>query len=256
MTSGLGDATDDVVRALAGLAPEPIDLMPRIFAWWCRVDAPIGEVFVAFTERGVCYLRSSELVLAEPMLFSESFRARFRRPVLPAPRPPDGLESALRTGELGELRLDLRDLTEFERAVLVAAGRIPVGEVRPYTWIAREIGRPAAAGGVGTALVRNPVPLLVPCHRVIHPGGDVGGYVLGRQVKERLLRAEMVNLDEVRVLAGRRVYYLGCTSTNVVCFPTCQHVRAVTEEYRRGFRTVDEAVAAGYLPCPHCRPGH
>ncbi len=245
----------ELVGALAGLAPDPVDLFPRIFARWCRVDTPIGEVFVAFTDHGVCHVLSSELVRADHTRFSESFRARFRRPVLPAARPPDGLVSALRTGQLRGLRLDLRDLTEFERSVLVATSRLPAGEIRTYAWIAKEIGKPTAAGVVGSALGRNPVPLLVPCHRVTGPGGEAGGYVLGRHVRESLLRAETVDLDEVRALAGRRVFYLGSDLTNVVCFPTCPYARGTAEEHRRGFRTVRQADGAGYLPCPHCRPG-
>ena len=106
----------------------------------------------------------------------------------PAHRPPVGLAAALRSGKATSLRYDLDALTEFERAVLAKALEIPAGEVRPYGWIAREIGRPKAVRAVGTALGRNPVPLLIPCHRVVRSDGRIGNYALwpfGRSVVRR-----------------------------------------------------------------------
>src|SRR2546428_13733249 len=73
-----------------------------------------------------------------------------------------------------KLQFDLRGLSEFERAVLMKALEIPTGEVRPYSWIAREIGRPEAVRATGSALARNPVPLLIPCHRVSRSDGMIG----------------------------------------------------------------------------------
>src|SRR5678816_1686056 len=71
------------------------------------------------------------------------------------------------------LRLDLRGVSEFERAVLMKALEIPRGEVRPYGWIAREIGRPGAVRATGSVLAKNPVPLLIPCHRVVRSDGTI-----------------------------------------------------------------------------------
>ena len=65
---------------------------------------------------------------------------------------------------------------EFERAVLEKALEIPRGEVRPYSWIASEIGRPKAVRAVGSALAHNPVPLVMPCHRVVRADGMIGQY--------------------------------------------------------------------------------
>lgn len=73
--------------------------------------------------------------------------------------------------------------------------------------------------------------------------------------KERLLRGENVNVDEVLELARDKVFYLGSDTTNIVCFPTCAHARRITPPPRRGFRSVEAAEQAGYLPCKHCRPG-
>ena len=75
--------------------------------------------------------------------------------------------------------IDLSGTPDFQRRVLEAAKRIPFGEARPYAWIAERIGHPHAVRAVGTALGRNPVPLIVPCHRVWRSDGGLGGYLFG-----------------------------------------------------------------------------
>jgi O-6-methylguanine DNA methyltransferase len=78
---------------------------------------------------------------------------------------------------------------------LIKAREIPAGQVRPYGWIASEIGRPKAVRAVGTALGRNPVPLLIPCHRVVRTDGRVGDYAFGPPAKRALLAAEGLDPD-------------------------------------------------------------
>src|SRR2546425_10684195 len=74
------------------------------------------------------------------------------------------------------MRFDVRGLTAFEQAVWRKTREIPRGEVRPYGWVAREIGRPAAVRAVGTALANNPIPYFIPCHRVVRTDGHIGNY--------------------------------------------------------------------------------
>ena len=250
---------DEAARLLAGalgaLAPPPVDVSGRVFVRCSRVGSPIGDVFVATTHYGVCYLRTGDSVGGSEERFRELVRERMRMPQTWTVRPPAGVAPALRSGRSGRLVYDLRLLTVFEREVLEATARIPVGETRPYGWIAHQIARPRAVRAVGLALGRNPVPLLIPCHRVTRADGAIGGYVFGTDVKERLLRIEDVNVDEARSLAGADVYFLGSDTTNIVCFPTCHHARRITAVHRTGFRTLDQARQAGYRPCKHCRPG-
>jgi len=89
---------------------------------------------------------------------------------------------------------DLSAATAFQRLVWEAATAIPYGEVKTYGWVARRIGKPAAARAVGSALGRNPVPLLVPCHRVVLSGGGLGGFSApaGTGLKAQLLQLEGV----------------------------------------------------------------
>lgn len=173
--------------------------------------------------------------------FVRAYRARSRRPLRAAHRPPPGLLPALRGRRSAAPRMNLGDVTEFERDVLLATSRIPAGQTRPYNWVAARIGRPRAVRAVGTAPRNNPVPILIPCHRVTLATGEPGEYVVGSELKQRLLRAE------------REVYFASDT-TRVVCCPTCAHARRITRPHRRGFRTADEARRHGYRPCARCRP--
>ncbi len=249
---------DDPIRrltdALAGTAPPPVDLVPRVFVRWTRAVSPTGDVLVAFTEQGVCYLRTDESVGGSEHRFQELLRDHLGRPLQRVPRLPGGVGPALRSGRAGRVAFDLRSLPVLGQSVLRAVTRIPVGETRPYHWLAEQVSRPDAVRAVGAVLARNPVPLLIPCHRVVRADGGMGGHVLGPDVKERLLRWEGTNLDEVRDLAAERVFYLGSDTTNIVCFPTCHNARRITGAHRRGFRSVDAALEAGYRPCRACRP--
>ncbi|MBK5092343.1 MAG: methylated-DNA--[protein]-cysteine S-methyltransferase [Actinobacteria bacterium] len=84
----------------------------------------------------------------------------------------------------------LEGQTVFTRRVLDAAMEISWGETRSYCWVARRIGKPGAARAVGQALGRNPVPLMIPCHRVINKDGSLGGFGQGTDWKEWLLEIE------------------------------------------------------------------
>ncbi|HBT20927.1 MAG TPA: cysteine methyltransferase [Peptococcaceae bacterium] len=82
--------------------------------------------------------------------------------------------------------------TSFQKKVWDAVRDIPYGETRTYSWIAKELGNPRAARAVGGALARNPVPLLVPCHRVTGRRGNLGGFFYGVEMKKTLLKLEGV----------------------------------------------------------------
>lgn len=87
-------------------------------------------------------------------------------------------------------KLDLSNATAFQCEVWQAARLIPYGEIRNYGWLAGQIGRPKAARAVGQALGRNPVPVIVPCHRVLAGDGGLGGFSGGIEMKKSLLRLE------------------------------------------------------------------
>lgn len=104
--------------------------------------------------------------------------------------------------------LNLSCLTPFQQEVLVRAMHIPRGEMRSYSCLAQEIGRPRAWRAVGTALARNPLPFIIPCHRVIHVDGRIGAYSGGGEnTKERLLAFEGVDLSRLREMSRQRHFH-------------------------------------------------
>jgi len=87
-------------------------------------------------------------------------------------------------------KLDLQGATDFQRKVWEAIKQIPYGQTRSYEWVARQVGKPGAARAVGQALGKNPLPVVVPCHRVITCDGKSGGFGGGLAMKKRLLALE------------------------------------------------------------------
>ena len=209
---------------------------------YAEIASAIGRAFVAWNPKGVSAVMRAD----SPEEFEAWFGARFGRPLARAAAPPARLE---------RLGFDLRSRTPFERSVLLKTAQIPRGEVRSYGWIAREIGHPAAVRAVGTAVAHNPVPLLIPCHRVVRSDGLIGNYSMGGPAAKRaLLSSEGVEPDELERLARAGVRFLGSRTTRVFCNPTCRHARRIAGPNRVAFRGEGEALAAGYRACRDCRP--
>jgi O-6-methylguanine DNA methyltransferase len=253
---------DDAPGVLAALAePAPPYLADEVLVEVGLVDrmapvaSPLGTLWIAWNGRGV-----SEVELAADGEAAAARHARRtgRRTLLADALPPR-LADAVARRLAGEPRvripLDLRGRTPFEVAVWTKALEIPRGEVRPYGWIAAEIGRPRAVRAVGTALGHNPVPLIVPCHRVVRTDGTIGQYSLGGPRNKRtILAAEGLDPDALEGAARRGERLTGSTTTRIVCWPTCRHARRVQDRYRVTFRSLREAGARGYRPCKVCRP--
>jgi O-6-methylguanine DNA methyltransferase len=91
--------------------------------------------------------------------------------------------------------LDLASATPFRRAVWQATRSIPYGETRSYSWVAQHIRKPRALRAVGQALAHNPIPIVVPCHRVVNKNGNLGGFGGGLEMKKRLLKIEALHSE-------------------------------------------------------------
>ncbi|MDP2754304.1 MAG: methylated-DNA--[protein]-cysteine S-methyltransferase, partial [Nitrospirota bacterium] len=89
--------------------------------------------------------------------------------------------------------IDFTKGTELDKKVWLALKGIPYGETRTYKWLAEKVGKPTAFRAVGRALSRNPIPILLPCHRIIESDGSIGGYSSGIDIKRRLLEIEYYN---------------------------------------------------------------
>lgn len=95
-----------------------------------------------------------------------------------------------------DVEVDISRLGVFTRQVLNELRKVPRGEVKTYGWLAKKIGKPGAARAVGQALKRNPIPIIIPCHRIIRDDGTLGGFSMGVNIKERLLALEGVHIKK------------------------------------------------------------
>jgi len=137
--------------------------------------------------------------------------------------------------------VDLSGLAGFDLSALQVAAAIPYGEVRTYKSIAEQLGSREASRAVGHAMATNPVPIIIPCHRVIKTDGGLGGYLYGLDVKQELLDLERSTPPLV-----------GCASTRIVCYRGCPHEKRIKEAGRVSFRSLAEAEAGGFRPCLIC----
>lgn len=153
------------------------------------IDSRFGPLWVAWSRIGITGLTPA---FASPTV--ENFIDHHRRVSYKASSLPRSLKSeigdALESGVQEGLRFDLRGLSVFQQSVLETCVTIPVGAIRPYGWIADELDKPGATRAVGTALAKNPIPLLIPCHRVVKSDGSVGNYAFGPEMKRELLISE------------------------------------------------------------------
>ena len=141
--------------------------------------SPLGEIYPIFLD--------SSLVGVE-----------FKRPHLKMNAIPDGFRQELDAyfkGELKEFAQEVRFITgtDFERKVWHSLRAIPYGETRSYKWMSADVGSPRGNRAVGRALSKNPIPIVLACHRVIESTGKLGGYSSGVEIKRRLLAMEFYN---------------------------------------------------------------
>jgi methylated-DNA-[protein]-cysteine S-methyltransferase len=165
-------------------------------ASYARAEGPFGPVFLARTGEGLCRVS-----------FRSGTEEDFAADLVSHDLLPEFEPRKLAT-EMRQLRdyfggritafsipVDLRLATPFQQRVLRTAARVPFGRVASYSDIARRIGQPGARRAVGTALGRNPVPIVIPCHRVVAGDGSIGGYMGGLEVKRTLMRIEGITLE-------------------------------------------------------------
>jgi len=155
---------------------------------YTEIDSPIGRLALAATAGGICRLSIG----------------RFLDEIPPHPALSPG-DLAQPVGERGiaqlneyfqgtrrqfDLPLDLSLVTDFQAKVFETLRRIPYGETVSYAWVAGQIGQPKAARAIGQACHANPLPILIPCHRVVGSGGKLVGFAPGVEVKRKLLALE------------------------------------------------------------------
>jgi methylated-DNA-[protein]-cysteine S-methyltransferase len=150
------------------------------------VESPVGDLFVAATERGLCRISYHPDGMEDAL--ARTFGPRVLR------TPLDEVRRELEeyfdgTRREFDLPLDVR-VAPFHADVLAELARVPYGRTDTYGSLAAKVGRPRAARAVGTVMNRNPIPIVLPCHRILGANGSLTGYAGGLDVKLRLLQLE------------------------------------------------------------------
>lgn len=160
---------------------------------WTEFETPFGSTFLAATARGLLRVNWG---VEDAEGAAEELTSDF--PLWGVRNAPEELEQVM--DEILEffagdrrsfdVTVDLTGLTDFQRSVLETTAEIPFGETTTYGQIARRLEKPNASRAVGSALGKNPVPIVIPCHRVVRSDGSLGGYTAGTGYKEQLLELE------------------------------------------------------------------
>jgi methylated-DNA-[protein]-cysteine S-methyltransferase len=159
------------------------------YAW---LDSPVGPLLGAVTRRGVVQLAYDD---GRRDALLERLAARLSPRVIESPAPLEPLRRQLEEYFEGrrrefEVQIDWGLASQFSRRVLTHTARVPYGQVTTYRAVAERAGSPSGARAAGNALGANPIPIVVPCHRVLRTGGDLGGYGGGLNRKRYLLELE------------------------------------------------------------------
>ncbi len=187
-----GPAVDDLDDVLASFRREA-DREGLIDVAWSRVDTPYGDMRVAATDEGLVHLA---LPNVDEDVFLENLVDEVSPRVVEHPKRVDGVRRQLDQYFAGkrtsfDVPVDWRMTRGFRRTVLERLyTEVRFGEVVSYKELAVRVGNPRASRAVGTAMATNPVPIVVPCHRVLRTGGSLGGYGGGLELKLHLLRLE------------------------------------------------------------------
>ncbi|MDH3249091.1 MAG: methylated-DNA--[protein]-cysteine S-methyltransferase [Acidimicrobiia bacterium] len=242
------DTLGSLRTEMPGVTTEAIRLGTGLVDGFDVFESPIGDVVVGFNVRGVSFVD-----LAAGFDPDETGRGAVQA------TPPKGWDAKIRRaierGRPADLPVDLGGVTSFQRSVLEVAATIPYGQVRPYGWLADHVGNRGAVRAVGSTMARNPVPLIIPCHRVVRSDGRIGNYSLGgAHNKTDLLGHEGVDLDRLASLAARNIRFVGSDTTGIFCLPTCSHARRISDAHQVELKSAAAAEAAGFRPCKVCEP--
>ena len=242
---------DELARAVKALALVPPRSMRETLQTTDFFDQ-VENVWVAFSGRTIRMISARSLEDLRSR-YAKRFGRSLERAAMPDPLRRQ-VFAAVKGEGVEKPAVDLREASELERSVLQTLARIPRGEVRSYSWVAQQVGKPKAVRAVANVVARNCVPFIVPCHRVVPAEGGVGKYAFGSKMKRDLLKREGVDVDQLDALARKGVRFIGSKTTKIFCFPTCKDARRIREENRVPFHEAEEATEKGFRPCHRCQP--
>jgi O-6-methylguanine DNA methyltransferase len=247
---GFVDGLRQELRARVVAATQPAASAVR----YATIDTPVGLLGVAYRDGRVVFCTRFETAAAFERSVAAVLGVVPGRDAEAPPKIARGIRDHME-GRRSFTAVDLSWLPPFQQKVLQKIVEIPRGEVRPYAWVAREIGAPGAVRAVGTALGHNPIPIFVPCHRVVRSDGTLGEYSLGGPaVKEQVLAFEGAPVEALLAGARRGERFRGSRTTHIVCYPSCHAARRIRPENAAPFATLAQARQSGYRACTLCRP--
>ncbi len=219
------------------------------------IDSSIGALFAAQSSRGLVALRFIDS--EDPTEMLAALRRRFDLIEDPAVATEIGGEiERLMSGDTDAIRTRAVDLSlvesDFQRRALTRLRRVPAGCVISYQALAAAVGVPSGQRAIGNTVASNPVPIYVPCHRVIRSDGSLGNYGGGPERKLKLLRAEGFGVDRQKRMPHEVVY--GHWSSRIFCRPTCSAVRRTERRKWLIFADPERARRFGMRACKLCHP--
>jgi AraC family transcriptional regulator, regulatory protein of adaptative response / methylated-DNA-[protein]-cysteine methyltransferase len=241
-------------QARSRLAPA-LDRIRRPLARVAVIDSSIGRLLVAQSNRGLLALRFMDSDDTAGTLSAVRRRFDVVEDNAVAGAIAGEIEGLLRghTDAISARAVDLSLVeSEFQRRALVRLRRVPAGSVISYQGLAAAIGMPSAQRAIGNTVASNPVPIYVPCHRVIRSDGSLGNYGGGPERKLKLLRAEGFGADLHRRLPPEAVY--GHWASRIFCRPTCSAVRRAERRRWLIFANPERAQRFGMRACKLCHP--
>jgi O-6-methylguanine DNA methyltransferase len=219
------------------------------------IDSGLGRLFVAASDRGLLGVRFADSGEGAEMLAAIRRKFDFREDIAAADGIRDAIERAL-AGDAAAASSPPVDYSlvesAFQRRALTRLRQVPAGGVVTYQALAAAIGAPSGQRAVGHAMATNPLPIFIPCHRVIRSDGTIGNYGGGVERKLQLLRAEGFRVEKGNRVPSEAVY--GHWQSHIFCRPDCSAVRRVERKKWIIFSEARRASESGMRPCKLCRP--
>jgi O-6-methylguanine DNA methyltransferase len=246
---------DDLLRkAHSRLAPA-LGRIRRPLAQIASVQSSLGPLVAAQSAHGLLALRFMDSGDSAQIVAALKDRFELVEDQTLAAQVAGEIDGLMR-GQTDAISHRLIDLSlvesEFQRRALKRLRQVPPGSVVTYQGLAAAVGAPSAQRAVGNTVASNPVPIYVPCHRVIRSDGSLGNYGGGRERKLKLLQAEGFLVDSKRRVSADAVY--GHWTSRIFCRPSCAAVRRADRKKWVIFVNAQRARSFGMRPCRLCRP--
>jgi methylated-DNA-[protein]-cysteine S-methyltransferase len=256
-SNGLDDATIDVMIARAKKrAAGAFRIIRRPEARVGLIGSPIGDLLVAQSDRGLLGLHFMWISDADRMLAKMRQRFDLVENEPATTKISVALDRYFRSGDSSALDNQKVDLSmvesEFQRRALERLRAVPSGSLITYQGLAAAVGNPNSQRAIGTTMATNPIPIFVPCHRVIRSDGSVGNYGGGVDRKLMLLEREGFHVGkDLRVPTDA---VLGHRGTHIFCRPECSAAKRADQSKMLIFADARKAEHAGLRACKLCRP--